>query len=63
MENKEILVAIRNVYGKEIVYPFCPTAKSFAKLVGQKTLTYQSIQTIKELGYTVTVVSEHQNTL
>lgn len=56
--NNTIKVEIKNVYGKETVYPACPQAEIFASLVGQKTLTGQDIAKIKSLGYTIEVVQK-----
>ena len=51
----EITVKIKNVYGKDTIYPVCDKAKIFAKMVGQTTLTQRDINNIKELGYTIKV--------
>ncbi len=56
MANQKIQVTVRNVYGKETVYPICEKAHTFAKLVGQKTLTMSQLRTIKELGYEIEAV-------
>ena len=53
-----IKVEIKNVYGKETIYPACPKAAIFADLVGQRTLTGQDIAKIKALGYTIEVVQK-----
>lgn len=50
-----IKVQVRSVYGNEVIYPICEKAKLFARLAGTKTLTWQAVQTIKALGYTVAV--------
>lgn len=55
--SKTIKVEVKNVYGKETIYPSCEYAKIFASLVGQKTLTRGDILKIKQLGYNVEVVS------
>lgn len=52
-----VQVQIKNVYGNEQIYPVCDKAKTFAAMVGQKTLTRRDIQHIKALGYTVEVVT------
>lgn len=52
-----IQVEIKNVYGEERIYPVCEQAKLFSELAGTKTLTRQSIATIKKLGYTIIVNS------
>lgn len=53
----KILVQLKPVYGQEQIYPVCETAKIFAKMVGQKTLTPANVKHIKELGYTVNVMN------
>jgi hypothetical protein len=53
----KIQVQLKNVYGRETIYPVCVSAKIFASIAGQKTLTEREIQKIKDLGYTVEVVS------
>lgn len=58
-----ILVQIKNVYGQEKVYPICDAAKTFARLVGQQTLTDLNIRYIKQLGYAVNVVQNQRTTL
>ena len=51
-ENMELLVEIKNVYGKDLIYPVCEKAKAFATIQGGKTLTNRTINTlINELGY------------
>ena len=55
-----IKVEIKNIYGKELIYPVCEKAKLFANLIGQKTLgelgySEYNINSIKELGYSVEV--------
>ena len=54
----KIQVTIKNVFGNETIYPICETAKLFARLARQKSLTMREIETIKELGYEVEVVQE-----
>jgi len=50
-----ITVRIKNVYGREIVYPVCNAAKQFAALANTKTLTDDAINIIKSLGYSIEV--------
>lgn len=54
----EIKVEIRNVYGNDLIYPVCETAKDLAALAGDKTLTTFSIQLIKKLGYKICVIQQ-----
>ena len=57
---KTIQVQIKTVYGQEMIYPVCETAKFFAALAQQKTLTKTEINLIKNQGYTIEVVSQKQ---
>ena len=50
-----IQVEIKNVYGKELIYPICASAKIFADIADTKTLTFETIQLIKRLGYTIEI--------
>lgn len=50
-----ITVAIKNVYGTDMIYPVCDNGKLFTRLTGKKTLSQSDIATIKHLGYTITV--------
>lgn len=54
----EIKVRIRQVYGRDAIYPVCEKACAFAKLAGQTTLTSREISLIKALGYSVAVVQD-----
>lgn len=54
----ELKVQIKNIYGNESIYPACDQSKLFAKLSGTKTLTRAAINTIKELGYNITVMQQ-----
>ncbi len=50
-----ILVSIKNVYGKEMIYPENTAAQVLADLTGKKTLSRNDIEKIKSLGFTVEV--------
>jgi copper chaperone CopZ len=52
----KITIQIKNVYGKEAIYPICEKGKIFAEIAGTKTLTRQTIQQIKSLGYEIEVM-------
>ncbi len=60
MDNK-ILISIKNVYGKETIYPECETAKNLAEIAGQKTLTEKTISLIKKMGYTIELQQQKIN--
>lgn len=46
-------VLIKTVYGETKFYPACDKAEVFAAIAGTKTLTQQTINQIKALGYTM----------
>jgi len=50
-----INIEIKNVYGNELVYPLCETAKKLCSLTGKKTLSYNDLYTIQDLGYTINI--------
>ena len=52
-EAMEIIVEVKNVYGKPLVYPVCRAAEMFAKIAESKTLTPRVLKTIRSLGYRV----------
>lgn len=58
-----ITVTIRNVYGKQVIYPACEKAETFAAIAGTSTLTPQAIKQIKALGYEVRVEPQFPATL
>jgi len=55
---KELTVKITKNYGVEAIYPTDETGRTFAALAGTKTLTRQSIELIKNLGYQINVLQE-----
>jgi len=58
---KTLKVIIRNVYGKDLVYPACESSKLFANLLNSQTLADGARRTIKQLGYTFEVIPEVKN--
>ena len=55
---KELEVSVKNVYGKDIVYPECDTSKLLAQLSGHRTLTGDAISILKNLGYTFAPITK-----
>lgn len=51
----DIFITVKNVYGKDVIYPHCDKAKLFAKLLGQIILTEKNVRIIKELGFNVRI--------
>ena len=54
----QIEVKIKNVYGNQRIYPICRNAKLFCTLAKTETITFQSLDVIKALGYKIVVVQE-----
>lgn len=55
---REVIVDIRNNYGREAIYPANEAAKVFAEIAGTKTLTRDALKKIKALGYEVKVLEK-----
>jgi hypothetical protein len=55
MNDKEIMVRIKNVYGTDKIYPVSPNAKLFADIAGTTTLRPSDLKAIQELGYRVLI--------
>lgn len=55
MEQKEITIKSKDVYGRTLYYPACEKAQLFAQLIGKKTLTPETIEIVEELGYTINI--------
>ena len=54
-----IEVTQKNVYGKELIYPKCPTAGAFSMIAKTKTLSIEDLKTIKAMGYEIKVVNKN----
>lgn len=54
----EIKISVKNVYGRELVYPVCDTAKLLAQLTGRQTFRLGDLGVIRKLGYTVNQVPD-----
>lgn len=50
-----VFVTIKNVYGKEMVYPACPVTEIIASIAKTKTLSDNDLAAIKKLGYEIAV--------
>lgn len=55
---KNITVRIDKNFGNEAIYPVCDDAHTFARMVGQKTLTSATLKHIEALGYTISVAQQ-----
>jgi hypothetical protein len=52
---KQILVDVKTIYGRRVVYPACAASETFCKIARTQTLTFDAIEQIKALGYLVMV--------
>jgi hypothetical protein len=53
--NTTIKVQVRQVYGRETIYPACRTALFYCHLAGTKTLTEDMVRLIRAQGITIEV--------
>lgn len=53
----ELTVEIKNIYGNELIYPVCNTAKSLCSITGAKTFNSFTIGQLKSIGYTFITAS------
>jgi len=51
-----VFITIKNVYGKEMVYPACPVTEIIASIAKTKTLSDNDLSAIRKLGYEIKVV-------
>lgn len=49
---RTLYITIKQVYGKDTIYPACDDSQVFANMLGRKTLTESDMRHIKTLGYT-----------
>ena len=53
--NNPLIVTIKNVYGKEMIYPANSVAQIFADIARQTTLSRDTLKLAAALGYKVEV--------
>ena len=56
----ELEVQIKNLYGRDVIYPVCEKAQLLTRLSGNRTLTAEAIAVIKGLGYTFTTTTTRE---
>ncbi len=49
----KILVDVRPVFGKLLLYPACPKAQAFCNIAGTTTITEAMVGEIQALGFTL----------
>lgn len=57
----EITVRVKHVYGKELIYPVCDKATIFSDIAGTTTLTRETLERVKALGYKIRVTQQEVN--
>tara|TARA_R100000951_G_scaffold23284_1_gene19446 strand:- start:318 stop:491 length:174 start_codon:yes stop_codon:yes gene_type:complete len=50
-------IQVKNIYGRDVVYPVCEKSQLLTRLSGNRTLTDEAIAVIKKLGYTFTTTT------
>ena len=53
VNNMQLIVEVKNVYGVERIYAVCNNAKLITKLKQSKTLNKEDISILRELGYKI----------
>ena len=56
----EIIVRRKTLYGNDVIYPVCDTAKCLTMLGDTKTLTQRQIGIIKALGYKIVLEQQEE---
>ena len=51
--HKEIILEVKNVYGKDLIYPSCHVANALIKLKNGKTFSKNDVEVFKALGLIV----------
>lgn len=54
----KVFVMVRNVYGREMVYPACPVTEIIASIAKTKTLSDNDLSAIRKLGYEIKIVEK-----
>ncbi len=55
LSNMNIQLITKSVYGNNLIYPNCDKSHLLAKLIGKKTFSQYDLNTIRQLGYIVTI--------
>ena len=56
--NVLIHVEIKNVYGRELIYPINKSAQLLAELAGKKTFDRKDMKIMKEIGFDILVKTQ-----
>ena len=53
LRNQEIVLEVKNVYSKDLIYPSCHIANAMIKLKNAKTFTKNDLNVFKALGLVI----------
>lgn len=59
----QIMIEIREHYGKRRAYPVCEDAEAFARIAGTATLTKAVLEEIRSLGYDIQIQASNLQSL
>jgi len=57
---EEIVIEIKTVYGKQLIYPVCNNALAFARIAKTKTFSYNNLYDIMSLGFIVKLLVNNE---
>ena len=49
----ELTIEAKDVYGRTLYYPACKRSELFAQLTNKTTLTPETLEIVKKMGYTI----------
>lgn len=55
---KMVLVKVKSVYGRDVIYPACSLSAGFAAIAGCKSLPPAAIKEIRKMGFEVSAESD-----
>lgn len=55
---KSIKIAVKNVYGRETLYPACKLSEFFCSLAGTRTITTEMMRLIRAQGFAIEVATK-----
>lgn len=61
--SEKIQVFVRQVYGRQVIYPSCAKALLFATLIGARSLEHRHLQAIEALGYQIEQIPDPKGVL
>ena len=53
--NKSLVVEVKNIYGRNLFYPFCDDSQLICKIAGTKTLSPEVIEILRANHYAIKI--------